>query len=70
MKCIFELIYLLLPPYIHVSHQFLSFFMHVAGEFQIITFDEYILIALTAERVVDIHPDIQHPVFVNQHVAR
>nr|GMC52597.1 glycerophosphodiester phosphodiesterase GDPD6 [Ipomoea batatas] len=38
------------------------------GQFPIITFEEYISIALDAPRVVGIYPEIKNPVFVNQHV--
>ncbi|KAL3529678.1 hypothetical protein ACH5RR_009000, partial [Cinchona calisaya] len=38
------------------------------GQFPIITFDEYISIALDAPRVVGIYPEIKNPVFVNNHV--
>ncbi|MED6119850.1 Glycerophosphodiester phosphodiesterase domain-containing protein 5 [Stylosanthes scabra] len=38
------------------------------GKFQIITFEEYISIALDAHRVVGIYPEIKNPVFINQHV--
>ncbi|XP_044477196.1 glycerophosphodiester phosphodiesterase GDPD6-like [Mangifera indica] len=38
------------------------------GRFQIITFEEYISIALDASRVVGIYPEIKDPVFINQHV--
>ncbi|KAL6995068.1 Glycerophosphodiester phosphodiesterase gdpd6 [Sarracenia purpurea var. burkii] len=38
------------------------------GKFQIITFDEFISIALDASRVVGIYPEIKNPVFINQHV--
>ncbi|KAG6401798.1 hypothetical protein SASPL_138663 [Salvia splendens] len=38
------------------------------GMFSIITFDEYIQIALDAPRVVGIYPEIKNPVFVNQRV--
>ncbi|VFQ86674.1 unnamed protein product [Cuscuta campestris] len=38
------------------------------GKFPIITFEEYISIALDAPRVVGIYPEIKNPVFVNQHV--
>ncbi|XP_061364934.1 glycerophosphodiester phosphodiesterase GDPD6-like [Gastrolobium bilobum] len=38
------------------------------GKFQIITFEEYISIALDAPRVVGIYPEIKSPVFINQHV--
>ncbi|KAK6925117.1 Glycerophosphodiester phosphodiesterase domain [Dillenia turbinata] len=38
------------------------------GKFQIITFEEYIAIALDAPRVVGIYPEIKNPVFINQHV--
>ncbi|KAG2706948.1 hypothetical protein I3760_05G126000 [Carya illinoinensis] len=38
------------------------------GKFPIITFEEYISIALNARRVVGIYPEIKNPVFVNNHV--
>ncbi|XP_031400369.1 glycerophosphodiester phosphodiesterase GDPD6-like [Punica granatum] len=38
------------------------------GKFPIITFEEYISIALDADRVVGIYPEIKNPVFVNKHV--
>lgn len=38
------------------------------GRSPIITFDEYISIALDAKRVVGIYPEIKNPVFINQHV--
>ncbi|KAF7806267.1 glycerophosphodiester phosphodiesterase GDPD6 [Senna tora] len=38
------------------------------GKFEIITFEEYISIALDAPRVVGIYPEIKNPVFINQHV--
>ncbi|XAR63810.1 Glycerophosphodiester phosphodiesterase [Bertholletia excelsa] len=38
------------------------------GKFQIITFEEFISIALDASRVVGIYPEIKNPVLINQHV--
>ncbi|XP_023637698.1 LOW QUALITY PROTEIN: glycerophosphodiester phosphodiesterase GDPD6 [Capsella rubella] len=38
------------------------------GKFPIITFEEYISIALDAPRVVGIYPEIKNPVFMNQQV--
>ncbi|XP_062116718.1 glycerophosphodiester phosphodiesterase GDPD6 [Humulus lupulus] len=38
------------------------------GKFSIITFDEFIDIALDASRVVGIYPEIKNPVLINQHV--
>ncbi|RDX97663.1 Glycerophosphodiester phosphodiesterase GDPD5, partial [Mucuna pruriens] len=38
------------------------------GMFQIITFEEFISIALDAPRVVGIYPEIKNPVLINQHV--
>ncbi|XP_042498252.1 glycerophosphodiester phosphodiesterase GDPD6 isoform X2 [Macadamia integrifolia] len=38
------------------------------GKFSIITFEEYISIALDAKRVVGIYPEIKNPVLINQHV--
>lgn len=39
------------------------------GKFPIITFEEYISIALDAQRVVGIYPEMKNPVFINQHVS-
>lgn len=39
------------------------------GKFKIITFEEYIEIALKADRVVGIYPECKNPVFINQHVS-
>ena len=41
----------------------------ITGKYQIITFEEYILIALYADRIVGIYPEIKNPVFINQHVS-
>ncbi|MCL7049026.1 hypothetical protein MKW94_001100, partial [Papaver nudicaule] len=38
------------------------------GKFSIITFEEFISIALDAPRVVGIYPEIKDPVFINKHV--
>ncbi|KAI4977666.1 hypothetical protein ZWY2020_014220 [Hordeum vulgare] len=38
------------------------------GKYNILTFDEFILIALHADRVVGIYPEIKNPIFINQHV--
>lgn len=38
------------------------------GKFTIITFEEFISIALDAPRVVGIYPEIKNPVFINQRV--
>ncbi|KAF2312865.1 hypothetical protein GH714_040919 [Hevea brasiliensis] len=38
------------------------------GKFSIITFEEFISIALDAPRVVGIYPEMKNPVFINQHV--
>lgn len=38
------------------------------GKFPIITFEEYISIALDAPRIVGIYPEIKDPVFINKHV--
>lgn len=38
------------------------------GKFPIITFEEYIQIALNASRVVGIYPEIKNPILMNQHV--
>ncbi|CAI9106318.1 OLC1v1005447C1 [Oldenlandia corymbosa var. corymbosa] len=38
------------------------------GKFPIITFEEFITIALEAPRVVGIYPEIKNPVFINQRV--
>jgi hypothetical protein len=41
----------------------------ITGKYKIITFEEYILIALYANRVVGIYPEIKDPIFINQHVS-
>ncbi|XP_022137517.1 glycerophosphodiester phosphodiesterase GDPD6 [Momordica charantia] len=38
------------------------------GKYSIITFEDYIAIALNAPRVVGIYPEIKNPVFINQRV--
>ncbi|KAF0910516.1 hypothetical protein E2562_002965 [Oryza meyeriana var. granulata] len=38
------------------------------GKFSIITFEEFISIALDASRTVGIYPEIKDPVFINKHV--
>ncbi|KAJ6374094.1 hypothetical protein OIU78_029742 [Salix suchowensis] len=38
------------------------------GKFPIITFEEFISIALDAPRIVGIYPEIKNPIFINQHV--
>ncbi|KAL1824969.1 hypothetical protein ACET3Z_011747 [Daucus carota] len=38
------------------------------GKFSIITFEEFISIALDAPRIVGIYPEIKNPVLINQHV--
>ncbi|KAJ4770784.1 Glycerophosphodiester phosphodiesterase [Rhynchospora pubera] len=38
------------------------------GKYSIITFEEYITIALNADRTVGIYPEIKNPVHVNEHV--
>ncbi|OMO72017.1 Glycerophosphoryl diester phosphodiesterase [Corchorus olitorius] len=38
------------------------------GKFPLITFEEFISLALDAKRVIGIHPEIKNPVFINQHV--
>lgn len=40
-----------------------------AGMFSIITFEEFISIALDADRTVGIYPEIKDPVFINKHVS-
>lgn len=40
-----------------------------AGKYSIITFEEFIAIALEAPRVVGIYPEIKDPVFINRHVS-
>lgn len=39
------------------------------GKFPIITFEEYIQIAINAPRVVGIYPEIKNPILMNQHVS-
>ncbi|KAF5734120.1 hypothetical protein HS088_TW16G00562 [Tripterygium wilfordii] len=41
---------------------------YLKGKFPIITFEEFIAIALDAPRIVGIYPEIKNPVFINQHV--
>lgn len=43
--------------------------LYSSGKFHIITFEEYISIALDATRVVGIYPEIKNPVFINEHVS-
>ena len=43
--------------------------VYYAGKFTIITFEEFISIALDAPRVVGIYPEIKNPVFINQRVS-
>ncbi|CAK9147960.1 unnamed protein product [Ilex paraguariensis] len=38
------------------------------GQFPIVTFEEFISIALAAPRIVGIYPEIKNPVFINKHV--
>ncbi|KAI3961401.1 hypothetical protein MKX01_004070 [Papaver californicum] len=38
------------------------------GKFSILTFEEYISIAVDAPRVVGIYPEIKDPIFINKHV--
>lgn len=45
------------------------FVVYSSGKFTIITFEEYIAIALDAPRVVGIYPEIKNPVFINEHVS-
>jgi len=45
-----------------------AFALGIAGKLPIITFEEYIAIALDASRVVGIYPEIKNPVFINKHV--
>lgn len=47
----------------------IPFLVYYAGKFSIITFEEFISIALDAPRVVGIYPEIKNPVFINQHVS-
>lgn len=48
---------------------YILFVMYSSGKFTIITFEEYISIALDAPRVVGIYPEIKNPVFINEHVS-
>lgn len=41
----------------------------LAGKFPIITFEEYIQIAIDSPRVVGIYPEIKNPILMNQHVS-
>ena len=45
------------------------FMKYFTGKFPIITFEEFIAIALDASRVVGIYPEIKNPVLINQHVS-
>lgn len=45
------------------------FVVYSSGKFPIITFEEFISIALDAPRVVGIYPEIKNPVFINQRVS-
>lgn len=61
--------------FIHFEIYFLAMnsrrkFWYLSGKFPIITFDEYISIALDAPRVVGIYPEIKNPVFINQKVSK
>jgi glycerophosphoryl diester phosphodiesterase len=40
-----------------------------AGKYRIILFEEYIQIALTADRIVGIYPECKNPVHINAHVS-
>ncbi|KAJ8752731.1 hypothetical protein K2173_007041 [Erythroxylum novogranatense] len=53
---------------LRVKQRFSSRDQQYNGKFPIITFDEFISIALEAPRVVGIYPEIKNPVFINQHV--
>lgn len=46
----------------------LSICYNFVGKFQIITFEEFIAVALDAPRVIGIYPEIKNPVFINEHV--
>ena len=48
---------------------YILYLVFSSGKFTIITFEEYISIALDATRVVGIYPEIKNPVFINQHVS-
>lgn len=45
---------------------YLNYYLGVS---RIITFEEYIAIALNADRIVGIYPEIKNPVFINKHVC-
>lgn len=47
----------------------LQFSIYYAGKFSVITFEEFVSIALDAPRVVGIYPEIKNPIFINQHVS-
>lgn len=43
--------------------------LKIAGKYPIITFEEFIIIAREAPRVVGIYPEIKNPVLMNQYVS-
>lgn len=43
--------------------------MHT-GIYPILTFEEFIEIALNAKRTVGIYPEIKNPIFINQQVSQ
>ncbi|MCD7473589.1 Glycerophosphodiester phosphodiesterase domain-containing protein 5 [Datura stramonium] len=53
---------------LHVKQRYPFRDQQYNGEFSIITFEEFISIALDAHRVVGIYPEIKNPVLINQHV--
>ncbi|KAE8775391.1 Glycerophosphoryl diester phosphodiesterase [Hordeum vulgare] len=61
-KCLYKYVILLLLQLL------IMFSYYISGKYNILTFDEFILIALHADRVVGIYPEIKNPIFINQHV--
>ncbi|XP_060169465.1 glycerophosphodiester phosphodiesterase GDPD6-like [Lycium barbarum] len=53
---------------LHVKQRYPFRDQQYNGEFSIITFEEFISIALDSHRVVGIYPEIKNPVLINQHV--
>ena len=47
----------------------IALLIYFSGKFPIITFEEFIEIALDANRVVGIYPEMKNPVFINEHVS-
>ena len=63
-ECQYFLCFFLFTFMVHIS-----IYSLYAGKFPIITFEEYIDIALDAPSVVGIYPEIKDPIFINKHVS-